>query len=63
MKVKNIIKLIEADGWYLKRMKGSHRQFKHNVKSGVVTVAGHPNVDLAKITLKSIYKQAGIENE
>jgi predicted RNA binding protein YcfA (HicA-like mRNA interferase family) len=43
-------------------MKGSHRQYKHDIKTGLVTVAGHPNDDLAIKTLKSIYKQAGIDN-
>lgn len=62
MKVREIIKLIETDGWYMKRMKGSHRQYKHNIKKGLVTIAGHPNDDMAIKTLKSIYKQAGIEN-
>jgi predicted RNA binding protein YcfA (HicA-like mRNA interferase family) len=62
MKVKEIIKIIEYDGWYLKRMKGSHRQYKHEIKTGLVTVAGHPNDDLAIKTLNSIFKQAGIDN-
>jgi predicted RNA binding protein YcfA (HicA-like mRNA interferase family) len=62
MKVKEIIKLIEFDGWYLLRMKGSHRQYKHSIKSGLVTVAGNPNDDMAIMTLKSILIQAGIEN-
>ena len=62
MKVKEIIKIVENDGWYLKRMKGSHRQFKNNKKQGLVTVAGHLNDDLAIKTQKSIFKQAGIDN-
>jgi predicted RNA binding protein YcfA (HicA-like mRNA interferase family) len=62
MKVREIIKIIETDGWYLKRTKGSHRQFKNDNKPGLVTVAGHPNDDLAIKTSKSIFKQAGIEN-
>ena len=61
MKVKEIIKLIEQDGWYLKRVKGSHRQYKNDNKSGLVTIAGHLNDDLAIKTQKSILKQAGIE--
>lgn len=63
MKVKEVIKIIERDGWVLRRIKGSHRQYKHQIKTGLVTVAGHPSDDLAPKTLKSIYKQAGIENE
>jgi len=63
MKIKEIIKLVERDGWYLKRTKVSHIQYKHNIKSGLVTIAGHPNEDLAIKTQKSILKQAGLENE
>ena len=58
MKVREIIRLIEDDGWYLLAMKGSHRQFKHPVKKGRVTIAGRPNDDLAAGTLNSILKQA-----
>ena len=58
MKVRNVIKLIEADGWYLVVMRGSHRQYKHQQKSGRVTIAGHPNDDLAPGTLNSVLKQA-----
>jgi predicted RNA binding protein YcfA (HicA-like mRNA interferase family) len=47
MKVREVIKLIEADGWYLISTKGSHRQFKHPAKPGRVTIAGHPSHDLA----------------
>lgn len=63
MKVKEVIKIIENNGWVLRRTKGSHRQYKHENKTGLVTVAGHPSDDLAPKTLKSIFKQAGIENE
>jgi predicted RNA binding protein YcfA (HicA-like mRNA interferase family) len=58
MKVRDVIKLIEADGWYLVETRGSHRQFKHPVKSGRVTIAGHPGDDLAPGTLNSVLKQA-----
>ena len=61
MKVRDIIKLIETDGWYLVVTKGSHRQYKHPSKSGRVTIAGHPSHDLAPGTLNSIFKQAQIE--
>jgi predicted RNA binding protein YcfA (HicA-like mRNA interferase family) len=57
MKVREVIKLIE-DGWYLARTRGSHRQFKHPAKSGLVTVSGKPSDDLAPGTLNSILKQA-----
>jgi predicted RNA binding protein YcfA (HicA-like mRNA interferase family) len=60
MKVREAIKLIEADGWYLIGQVGSHRQFKHPVKSGRVTVAGHPSSDLHPKTQASILRQAGI---
>lgn len=61
MKVRDIIKLIEEDGWYLVVMKGSHRQFKHPVKAGRVTIAGHLGDDLSQGTLNSILKQATLK--
>ncbi|MCW5873266.1 MAG: type II toxin-antitoxin system HicA family toxin [Anaerolineales bacterium] len=61
MKVRDIIRLIEENGWYLVATKGSHRQYKHAEKAGRVTIAGHPNQDLAKGTQASIFKQAQIE--
>ncbi|MBW4602959.1 MAG: type II toxin-antitoxin system HicA family toxin [Calothrix sp. FI2-JRJ7] len=61
MKVKEIINLIEDDGWYLTRTRGSHRQYKHPGKSGLVTVPGKPSDDLAPGTLNSILKQAQLE--
>jgi predicted RNA binding protein YcfA (HicA-like mRNA interferase family) len=61
MKVKDVIKLLEKDGWYLARTRGSHRQFKHSTKSGAVTVSGKPNVDVPPGTLNSILKQAGLK--
>lgn len=60
-KVKEIIKKIEKAGWYLVATRGSHRQYKHPVKTGRVTIAGHPNDELAPGTLNSILKQARIE--
>jgi len=61
MKVRDAIRMIEAEGWYLVRTKGSHRQFKHPNKSGLVTVPGHLSDDLAPGTLNSILKQAGLK--
>jgi predicted RNA binding protein YcfA (HicA-like mRNA interferase family) len=62
MKIKEVIKLIEADGWYLARQKGSHLQFKHQIKNGLVTVACHRlSDDIKKGTLSSILKQAGLK--
>jgi predicted RNA binding protein YcfA (HicA-like mRNA interferase family) len=60
MKVKEAVKLIENEGWHLVRTRGSHRQYKHPTKAGVVTVPGKPNDDLAPGTLNSILKQAGL---
>ena len=61
MKVRDIIKKVEADGWYQVAMKGSHRQYKHPIKPGRITIAGHPNHDLAAGTLSSILKQAQLK--
>jgi len=61
MKVRDVIKMIETDGWYLARARGSHRQFKHPFKSGLVTIAGKSSDDLASGTLNSIFKQAGVK--
>ncbi len=58
MKIRDVIKLIEDDGWYLVTTKGSHRQYKHSTKPGRVTIAGHPNDELAPGTLNSVFKQA-----
>ena len=61
MKFREVIKLIETDGWYLARTRGSHRHYKHPTKPGIVTIAGHPNVDIPKGTLNSILKQARLK--
>jgi predicted RNA binding protein YcfA (HicA-like mRNA interferase family) len=61
MKVKEVIKMIERNGWYLARTKGSHGQYKHYLKSGLVTIAGKPSDDLAPGTLSSILKQSGLK--
>jgi predicted RNA binding protein YcfA (HicA-like mRNA interferase family) len=63
MKVREVIKLIEEDGWYLARTRGSHRQFKHPTKSGLVTIAGKPSDDLAPGTSNSILKQAQLKEQ
>ena len=63
MKVKDLIALIEADGWRQVRQKGSHRQFHHPAKLGTVTVAGKPGVDVPPGTLNSALKQAGLKKE
>ena len=61
MKVRDIIELLEEDGWTVVRQRGSHRQFKHASKPGLVTVAGKPGDDLAPGTLNSVVKQAGLK--
>jgi predicted RNA binding protein YcfA (HicA-like mRNA interferase family) len=63
MKIRDIIKLIERDGWYLVTTKGSHRQYKHADKPGRVTIAGHPNDELAPGTLNSVLKQAQLKSK
>jgi predicted RNA binding protein YcfA (HicA-like mRNA interferase family) len=64
MKIREILKIIEDDGWYLSRQKGSHRQYKHPTKKGLVTVAVHRlSDDIAVGTFKSILKQAQIDEE
>ena len=61
MKVREILRLIEQDGWFLVATRGSHRQYKHATKSGRVTVAGKLSDDLASGTLNSVLKQAGLK--
>ncbi|GJJ00874.1 addiction module toxin, HicA family protein [Duganella rhizosphaerae] len=61
MKVRTVIKMLLNDGWDIVNIQGSHRQFKHAVKSGRVTVPGKLSDDLAPGTLNSILKQAGLK--
>jgi len=61
MKIKEIIKLIEEDGWFLVVQRGSHKQYKHALKKGRVTIAGKSSDDIAKGTLNSILKQAQLK--
>ncbi|HAA26632.1 MAG TPA: addiction module toxin, HicA family [Cyanobacteria bacterium UBA8553] len=63
MKVREVIKMLEDDGWYLARTKGSHRQFKHPEKAGTVTVSGNLGVDTPIGTLKNVLRQAQLEDE
>jgi predicted RNA binding protein YcfA (HicA-like mRNA interferase family) len=62
LKVREIIKIIEADGWYIVATKGSHRQYKHPEKPGRITIAGHLADDLAPGTMNSIFKQAQLKD-
>ncbi len=61
MKVSEVLKLLQQDGWLLVATRGSHRQFKHSTKTGRVTVPGKPSDDLAPGTLNSIFKQSGLK--
>jgi predicted RNA binding protein YcfA (HicA-like mRNA interferase family) len=61
VKIREVIKFIEDDGWYLARTKGDHRQYKHPVKKGLVTISGKLSDDVSKGTLNSILKQAGLK--
>lgn len=61
MKVREVLALLRSDGWVMVAQRGSHRQFKHPIKPGRVTVAGHDNDDIASGTLKSTFRQAGWE--
>jgi predicted RNA binding protein YcfA (HicA-like mRNA interferase family) len=61
MKVSEVLRLLQDDGWFLVATRGSHRQYKHPSKSGRVTVPGKPSDDLAPGTLNSIFKQAGLK--
>jgi len=60
MKVRDVLETIGRDGWVLVRTRGSHRQFRHPVKPGTVTIAGKGSLDVPPGTLKSILKQAGL---
>jgi predicted RNA binding protein YcfA (HicA-like mRNA interferase family) len=62
MKVRDVIRMLEDDGWRLVATRGSHRQYKHRIKSGRVTVAGKASDDVAAGTLNSILKQAGLKD-
>ena len=61
MKIRQVIRLLEEDGWFLVATRGSHRQYKHAHKPGRVTVAGKPSDDVAPGTLDSILKQAALK--
>ena len=62
MTVREVVRMIENDGWVMVAQKGSHRQFKHPTKTGRVTIAGNPKDDLAPGTLNSILRQAGLKD-
>jgi predicted RNA binding protein YcfA (HicA-like mRNA interferase family) len=60
-KIRDVLRLLRKDGWYLDRTRGSHRQFKHPAKRGIVTVAGKASDNLSAGTVNSILKQAGLK--
>jgi len=61
MKVSELLRLLEKDGWLVVRQRGSHRQLHHSTKSGTVTIAGKPSIDVPPGTLNSALKQAGLK--
>jgi predicted RNA binding protein YcfA (HicA-like mRNA interferase family) len=63
VRVRDGIKRIESDGWYLARVRGDHRHYKHPTKTGIVTVSGHPGKGMPVGTLLSVSKQAQLEKE
>jgi predicted RNA binding protein YcfA (HicA-like mRNA interferase family) len=63
MKVRDLLKRLKKDGWEIDRTRGSHRQLGHATKPGTVTVSGHAADDIHPKTLKSVLRQAGLEDE
>ncbi|MBI4667510.1 MAG: type II toxin-antitoxin system HicA family toxin [Nitrospinae bacterium] len=61
MKVKELARLIEKDGWFMVRQRGSHMQFHHSQKKGTVTIAGKPSADVHPFVVNSVLKQADIK--
>jgi predicted RNA binding protein YcfA (HicA-like mRNA interferase family) len=62
-KVRDTLDLLHYNGWTLKRVRGSHRQFGHPSRLGTVTVAGKPSLDLAAGTWRAILRQAGLDSK
>jgi predicted RNA binding protein YcfA (HicA-like mRNA interferase family) len=63
VKFRDVIRMIEQDGWRLVRTTGSHQQYRHPTKPGTVTIAGKPSLDVPPGTLNSILKQAGLKGQ
>jgi predicted RNA binding protein YcfA (HicA-like mRNA interferase family) len=63
VKVRRVIRLLEREGWVLRRTRGSHRQYYHPSKHGCITVPGKPGDELAAGTLNSVLKAAGLKGE
>ena len=62
-RVRDMIRLVEQDGWYQVRQTGSHRQYHHETKPGTVTIAGQEHVELVPKTERTILRQAGLQDE
>ena len=63
MKVRQLIKLLQEDGWEQVRMRGSHRQFRHPTKPGTITLAGKLGADIPRGTLAAILKDADLKQK
>ena len=63
LKVQELLKYLREDGGEIDRTRGSHRQLVHTSKPGTVTVSGHPGDDIHPKTLKSVLRQAGLEDQ
>ena len=63
VKVRELLRRLRKDGWLIDRTRGDHRQLVHPTKPGTVTVSGHPSDDVHPKTLKSVLRQAGLEEE
>jgi predicted RNA binding protein YcfA (HicA-like mRNA interferase family) len=63
IKVRDLLRRLHEDGWHVERTRGSHRQLVHSTKLGTVTVSGHTNDDVHPKTLKSVLKQAQLDEE
>jgi predicted RNA binding protein YcfA (HicA-like mRNA interferase family) len=63
VRVRDLIRILHEDGWWLARWRGSHRQYPHPVKRGTVTVSGHTGADVTPGMLNSVLKQAGLKKE
>jgi len=61
LKVRDVIKLVESDGWVFVRMRGDHRHYEHSTKQGIVTIAGHPGDEMVRGTQRSVFRQAQIK--
>jgi predicted RNA binding protein YcfA (HicA-like mRNA interferase family) len=61
VKVRDTVRMLKDDGWFVVRTRGSHHQYKHPTKPGLVTIPGNRNDELAAATLNSIMKQAGLK--